>query len=94
MALVLFSSLFTTAYGESVIGSDEITVTLSSAQIADGFTTAAGKIEECEHLIQSATAAGISPRGIASRTANSIVFKMTGDETEAGGHRITVTFRK
>lgn len=80
--------LIVTAQGDSVLGSDEITVNLPA-----GYTTANILGSERFRFL-TPTANGAMVMGEKTVTATSIVYKLTGTSNENGGHRITITLRK
>ena len=81
----------TTASGISDHGDNEITITISAQQIADGWTT--------DHIVgynydtlDSTSEIGVTDPS--AKTTNSITYRLSGIETEDNGHQITVLFRK
>lgn len=80
--------------GDSVAGSQFITVTLSASQISDGYHT--DDIKGYEFQILSGTAAdvGLIGEDESQRTGTQVVYRLTGDETENAGHRMIIKLQK
>ncbi len=79
------------ATGFTVAGGNTVTVTLSAAQVAAGFTTA-HIVSSMLETLTSATELSITDTD--SKTDEEIVFRLSGVETETNGHKAVVTLRK
>lgn len=82
---------FAEASGSTTLGSDIVTVALSSQQVDDGFTT--------DHIVGylweiDGSNSELGVTHVSTKTASSITYKLSGDETIDSGHRLTIHLAK
>ena len=72
-------------------GDNTVTVTLSPAQVAAGFTTD----HIVSHLVETLDSTiELSVTDTDSKTSSSITYRLSGVEIDDNGHQISVTLRK